>query len=193
MTIPRVASRHRPDRPGLASVHVRRRLRRRLRARPRSPGVGSRAASPRSPTWSTATPSTSLRRAVERVRLLGVDTPETVKPDTPVECFGPEASARTKELLPPGTAVRVQRDTEARDRYDRLLVYLWRGDDGLFVNQTIVAGGFARTLSIEPTPRTGRPVGGGGGGRPGRRALGHLPARRPGPGSVALAGGSVAR
>ncbi|HWJ64124.1 MAG TPA: thermonuclease family protein, partial [Acidimicrobiales bacterium] len=55
--------------------------------------------------------------ATERARLLGIDTPETVKPNAPVDCFGPEASARTKALLPDGTAVVVQRDREARDRY----------------------------------------------------------------------------
>ena len=86
----------------------------------------------------------------ERARLLGIDTPETVKPDTPVQCFGPEASARTKALLPERTAVVVQRDEEARDRYGRLLVYLWRRADGLFVNGSLVADGFARTLSIAP-------------------------------------------
>ncbi len=88
--------------------------------------------------------------ATERARLLGIDTPETVKPNTPVQCYGPEASARTKALLPPGTAVGIQRDREARDRYGRLLVYLWRSSDRLFVNRALVAGGFARTLSIEP-------------------------------------------
>ena len=86
----------------------------------------------------------------DRVRLLGIDTPETVRPDHPVDCFGPEASARTGELLPDGTAVLVQRDEEARDRYGRLLVYLWRRADGLFVNRSLVVDGFARTLSIDP-------------------------------------------
>ncbi len=86
----------------------------------------------------------------ERARLLGIDTPETVKPDSPVECFGPEASARTKELLPEGTAVVVQRDREARDRFGRLLVYLWRRRDHLFVNGALVRDGYARTLSIAP-------------------------------------------
>lgn len=86
----------------------------------------------------------------ERARLLGIDTPETVKPDAPVECFGPEASARTKALLPEDTAVVLQRDEEARDRYGRLLVYVWRRDDGLFVNGALVADGYARTLSIAP-------------------------------------------
>lgn len=88
--------------------------------------------------------------STDRARLLGIDTPETVKPNTPVQCYGPEASARAKALLPPDTAVLVQRDAEARDRYGRLLVYLWRRRDGLFVNGSLVTEGFARTLSIEP-------------------------------------------
>ncbi|MCU1355545.1 MAG: nuclease (SNase domain protein) [Acidimicrobiales bacterium] len=87
---------------------------------------------------------------VERVRLLGIDTPETVKPNTPVQCFGPEASARAKALLPAGTEVVVQRDAEARDRYGRLLAYVWRRRDGLFVNRSLVADGYARILSISP-------------------------------------------
>jgi micrococcal nuclease len=91
-----------------------------------------------------------LGDATERVRLLGIDTPETVKPDAPVECFGPEASARTKALLPHDTAVVLQRDQEARDRFGRLLAYVWRRADGLFVNRSLVADGYARTLSIEP-------------------------------------------
>lgn len=85
----------------------------------------------------------------ERLRLLGIDTPETVKPDAPVECFGPEASAAAKDLLAEGSTVIVQRDTEARDRYGRLLGYVWRSD-GAFVNRVLVAEGFARTLSIAP-------------------------------------------
>ena len=88
--------------------------------------------------------------STERARLLGIDTPETVKPDAPVDCFGPEASARTKALLPSGTAVVIQRDREARDRYGRLLVYVWRQRDRLFINDALVRDGFARTLSIEP-------------------------------------------
>ncbi|NLV55403.1 MAG: thermonuclease family protein [Acidimicrobiales bacterium] len=86
----------------------------------------------------------------ETVRLLGIDTPETVAPGQPVDCYGPEASARTKELLPPGTAVDVRRDVEARDRFGRLLAYVTRVDDGLLVNRSLVADGYARVLSIEP-------------------------------------------
>ena len=89
-------------------------------------------------------------RRAETARLLGIDTPETVDPDAPVGCFGPEASARTKELLPAGTAVRVARDVEARDRYGRLLVYLTRVRDDLFVNRSLLVDGFARPLSIAP-------------------------------------------
>jgi micrococcal nuclease len=86
----------------------------------------------------------------ETIRLIGVNTPETVKPDSPVECYGPEASAHTKELLPPGTPVRVERDVEPRDVYGRLLGYLTRTADGLFVNDDLIRTGHATVLSIEP-------------------------------------------
>src|SRR5689334_21769056 len=55
----------------------------------------------------------------DKVRLIGIDTPESVKPNTPVQCFALAASARMKALLPAGTPVRLVRDVEARDRYDR--------------------------------------------------------------------------
>ena len=84
----------------------------------------------------------------DTVRLIGIDTPETVKPNSPVECFGPEAAERTKFLLPPETKVRVERDIEARDRYGRLLAYLRRVDDGLFINESLITEGFATPLRI---------------------------------------------
>ena len=74
----------------------------------------------------------------ERVRLIGIDTPETKKADTPIECFGPEASAFTKALLPEGTAVYLERDVEARDVYGRLLAYAYVAETGAFVNLEIV-------------------------------------------------------
>lgn len=86
----------------------------------------------------------------ETIRLIGIDTPETKKPNTPVECFGREATAHLQELLPKGTAVRVEPDVEARDRYDRLLAYLYRVDDGRFVNLAMVADGFANQLTVPP-------------------------------------------
>ncbi|HEV7887191.1 MAG TPA: thermonuclease family protein [Acidimicrobiales bacterium] len=86
----------------------------------------------------------------EAVRLIGVDTPESVKPRTPVECFAKEAAAHTAELVPPGTAVRLVRDVEARDRYGRLLAYVYRAEDGLFVNLALAQDGFAAPLTIAP-------------------------------------------
>lgn len=86
----------------------------------------------------------------ETLRLIGIDTPETVDPDQPPECWGAEASAHTKALLPAGTAVRLTRDVEARDHYDRLLVYVERTEDGLFVNLDLVAGGWADDYPFPP-------------------------------------------
>lgn len=102
----------------------------------------------------------------ERVRLIGIDTPETRKPNTPIECWGPEASAFTASLLPEGTEVRIERDVVGRDDYGRLLAYVHlvdaAGTDGMgtggmgtggmgtFVNMQIIEQGFARPLTIEP-------------------------------------------
>ena len=86
----------------------------------------------------------------EPVRLIGVDTPESVARDRPVECFGLEAKARTAELLPPGTAVRLERDVEARDRYGRLLAYVVRAQDGVLVNLLLVEEGFAESYRFAP-------------------------------------------
>lgn len=61
--------------------------------------------------------------AVARVRLIGVDTPETVDPRRPVQCFGAEASARTRELLD-GQRVWLERDVSQTDRFGRLLRYV---------------------------------------------------------------------
>jgi micrococcal nuclease len=86
----------------------------------------------------------------ERVRLIGIDTPETKKPDTPVECFGPEATAFTESLLPRGTALYLERDVEARDSFGRLLAYVYVADSGTFANLEIVRQGYAQPLTIPP-------------------------------------------
>ncbi len=86
----------------------------------------------------------------ERVRLIGIDTPETKKPNTPVQCYGPEASAYTESLLPAGTPIYLERDLVARDDYGRLLAYIFRTTDGLFVNADIITKGYARVLEIKP-------------------------------------------
>jgi len=87
---------------------------------------------------------------VEDVRLIGVDTPETVKPDAPVECFGPRASSFTHHLLE-GRRVRLVLGVEQRDVYGRLLAYAYIGHR--FVNATLLRRGLARTLAIPPNTR----------------------------------------
>lgn len=112
---------------------------------------------------------------VEDVRLIGVDTPETVKPGTPVQCFGPQASSFAHGLLE-GRRVRLVFGAERRDAYGRLLAYVYlepgaaptrsstsprRPPAGvspspgrpLFVNAVLVRRGLARTLTIPPNDR----------------------------------------
>ncbi|MEZ5239433.1 MAG: thermonuclease family protein [Microthrixaceae bacterium] len=86
----------------------------------------------------------------ERVRLIGIDTPESVKPGSEVECFGKEASEHASELLPEGSEVLLVRDVEARDRYGRLLAYVYRASDALFVNRAMVTDGFAQPATYPP-------------------------------------------
>lgn len=86
----------------------------------------------------------------ERVRYIGVDTPETVAQDSPIECFGPEASAANKELVE-GKSVRLERDISERDQYGRLLRYVYAGD--IFVNAELIRRGFATTVTFPPDVR----------------------------------------
>jgi micrococcal nuclease len=86
----------------------------------------------------------------EDVRLIGVDTPETVKPGTPVQCFGPRASAFAHRILD-GRPVRMRLGVEPRDVYGRLLAYVRLG--GRSVNAMLLRRGLARTLTIPPNDR----------------------------------------
>src|SRR5215218_6583845 len=87
----------------------------------------------------------------ERVRYIGIDTPETVKPNTPVQCFGPQAHDLNARLLgASGTPLTQRFDRELRDRYGRLLAYVFRARDDLFVNARLIDAGAARTLEIAP-------------------------------------------
>ena len=85
----------------------------------------------------------------ERVRYIGVDTPESVKPGTPVQCYAKRAAAANAALVA-GREVRLVGDVERRDRYGRLLAYVYREPDGAFVNAALVRDGYARTLTIAP-------------------------------------------
>lgn len=83
----------------------------------------------------------------ERVRYIGIDTPETVDPRQPIQCFGVEASKKNKELVE-GKTVRLEKDVTDRDKYGRLLRYVWVDD--LFVNLELVKQGFATSYSYPP-------------------------------------------
>ena len=84
------------------------------------------------------------------VRLLGIDTPETVKPDSPVECFGREASAAARALLD-GQSVRLVDDVENVDSYGRLLRYVYIDDE--MANARLVANGYASVYTYPPNVR----------------------------------------
>lgn len=91
-----------------------------------------------------------LEGSEEDVRYIGVDTPETVKPGEPVECYGKRASGFNHRLVE-GERVRLVFDEERRDVYDRLLAYVYLGDR--FVNADLLRQGLARTLTIPPNDR----------------------------------------
>jgi micrococcal nuclease len=86
----------------------------------------------------------------ERVRLLGIDAPESVHPTVPEQCFGAEASAAMASLLSPGAEVHVERDQQARDHFGRLLLYVIRSADGLNINLWMVEQGLVDTAFYEP-------------------------------------------
>ncbi len=79
---------------------------------------------------------------VETVRFIGVDTPETHKPNTPVQCYGPAAAAYTKNTIG-GQRVRLVSDSLStnRDRYNRLLRYVYL-PDGRLVNELLIQNGY---------------------------------------------------
>jgi micrococcal nuclease len=123
-----------------------------------------------------------VRRAVDgdtllltsgaRIRLQGVNTPETVKPDHPVEAWGPEAGQFTKDFIEKaGHQVRLSFSLERKDRYDRFLAYVWDGD--VLLNEELIRAGlgYARrdyrysdamkrrfTLAQEEAQRAGRGI-----------------------------------
>lgn len=83
----------------------------------------------------------------EKVRYIGVNTPETVDPRRPVQCYGHEGSAENKKLVE-GKEVRLEKDVSNTDKYGRLLRYVWVGD--VMVNEFMVREGFAQVSTYPP-------------------------------------------
>lgn len=90
-----------------------------------------------------------LAGATHKIRLLEIDTPETVDPSRPVQCGGPQATAFAERMLPVGSTVYLVADREDTDRYGRFLRYVWTAD-GEFYNLQAVATGHARAVLYEP-------------------------------------------
>ena len=82
-----------------------------------------------------------------RVRLIGVDTPETKRPDSPVEPFGPEASEFTRAHVE-GRFVRLEFDKERHDKYERVLAYVYLDD--WFLNEELIRAGLGRAITNHP-------------------------------------------
>ena len=97
-------------------------------------------------------PGAGLARPGHRyeVRFIGIDTPESVDPDSPVECYGREASSAAKALLAEKT-VRLVDDVEQIDAYDRLLRYVYVGDE--MANARLVLNGYASAYTHPPNVR----------------------------------------
>jgi micrococcal nuclease len=83
----------------------------------------------------------------ERIRLIGVDTPETVHPNKPVEAYGEEAKEYTKKKLEEKD-IQIEFDVKERDRYGRLLGYIWV--DGLLFNDELLKMGYAKVATFPP-------------------------------------------
>jgi len=83
----------------------------------------------------------------QKVRYIGIDTPETVDPRKPIQCFGIEASNKNKELVE-GKKIRMEKDVSEVDQFERLLRYVYIGD--IFVNDYLVRQGYAYAYTYPP-------------------------------------------
>ena len=84
----------------------------------------------------------------QKVRYIGIDTPETVDPNRPIGCYGKEASYKNKELVE-GKIVFLEKDVSETDKYERLLRYIWL-EDGTLINDYLVKEGYANSSSHPP-------------------------------------------
>lgn len=87
------------------------------------------------------------------IRLIGIDTPESSTSTRPEECGGEEATQFLRSILPQGTPILLTRDQELLDPYNRLLAYVHRQSDGLFINLALAKYGMASELSFLPNTR----------------------------------------
>ena len=84
-----------------------------------------------------------IDKKVWKVRMLGIDTPETLDPRKPVQCYGKEASDKSKEILTnKSVKIEIDETQDALDKYGRILTYVYLGDN--FVNEYLLQEGFAR-------------------------------------------------
>ena len=91
---------------------------------------------------------TDISGHIITVRVLGMNTPETVDPYKPIECYGPEASAEGKSLLDGrSVTLKFNPNREQKDKYGRYLLYVYR-DDGLFYNEYMIQKGFAEEYTV---------------------------------------------
>lgn len=88
-------------------------------------------------------------KSQQRVRLIGVNTPETVKPNSPVEHYGKEASKFSKAKLS-GKTVYLFDDVQDKDKYGRLLRYVFIAGEPVMFNELLVAEGYANTMTVPP-------------------------------------------
>ncbi len=96
-----------------------------------------------------------LGSVIERVRLIGIDTPEIAHPGdpSPAECGGDAATAFTATATPVGSKVRLLRDVVPRDDYGRLLAYVERAQDAALLNLLLADAGYADAMTIPPNDR----------------------------------------
>lgn len=99
----------------------------------------------------------SVNGSTERIRLLNIDTPETVDPNRPVQCLGPEASNFLAAMLPIGSSVRLEYDKERTDRYGRTLAAAFT-PDGKMVNAEVARAGLARVVTYDDNIRFRPPI-----------------------------------
>ena len=99
----------------------------------------------------------NLNGSTERIRLLNIDTPETVDPNGPVQCLGPEASQFLADMLPIGSPVRLEFDKKHEDKFGRTLAAAFT-PDGKMVNAEVARAGFAQVVTFDDNVRFRPPI-----------------------------------